>query len=84
MTLEELIEMLMSERVASVLKENEECHKSEVAVREKILESLADETRQLFEGFAESLAFEEVKDYQCIYRAAFLDGLRLGTGYLDS
>jgi len=32
----------------------------------------------VFEAFAESLAFEEVRDFQCIYRAAFLDGLRLG------
>ena len=75
---EDLIKMLMGERISSVLAENEDCHKEEAVIRENLLASLDEETRLVFEEFAESLAFEEVRDFQCIYRAAFLDGLRLG------
>jgi len=78
MTPEDLIEMLMGERISSVLAENEEWHKEEAVMRENLLVALDEETRLAFEAFAESLAFEEVRDFQCIYRAAFLDGLRLG------
>jgi len=75
---EDLIKMLMEERISSVLTGNEDWHKEETVIRENLLAALDEETRLVFEAFAESLAFEEVRDFQCIYRAAFLDGLRLG------
>lgn len=78
MLTEELIEMMIVERVNEILKMNKETHKASLEEQEKIFSSLDKNACEKLELLVGILVNKSSEDYQCIYREAFLDGLHLG------
>lgn len=78
MRIEGLKKLIIAERVNEILKANEENHKVLFEEQEKILSSLDEEACEKLELLVGIFVHKNSEDCQCIYREAFLDGLRLG------
>ena len=77
-TVEDCVDEMITNRIDQILREERRTEEAFTKAQEDILQQLDRETRRLFEGFVSELMTQEFDDYKIIYRAAFLDGLRLG------
>ena len=76
-TTEDIIIEAVTERVDQIIMQSRKAVASGQEERDQILKGLDEEMRHRFETFAGTLITESAEEYQIIYRAAFVDGLRL-------
>jgi len=78
MTLKELIDLFINERIDSILQGHKEETGCSLEEEEKMLESLEPEVREKFEWFVGQQTEWCAEECRMVYRGAFLDGLNLG------